>query len=437
MFNKDGTKQIQVKGSAAFKAATSKGWMAKPQPRPTSPPQGGDGTQPGAAAAGAGQAQQDPLGKVGMGEAFGRGVNPLHQPPSSGLPSFGDWSDVPADMLNIRESAGMMKAGNIKGGLAMDAGTLTSLAGPELLKGVGKMMEGTKLGASTKGLGIAAASRAKSLARQIGGSIKDARLSESLVTPITDQLNKMFEGLHTTLEHFDIPLSGRAKQLIIDIARNNPEASKEISDLYRETGRSVTTGSQQGSSKVVQATKKLGKGVKEVVRDTNATKTANTIKDNRYAVRGSMAYRDADKLVTRLKSMAREHPALGKIAEEVDSAIDGIAKTAGKLDERMSLKKYWSEMKDVEAKAATSVQRSVLRGLLNKVTHGAVSAGEGKVGESEIKQANDLMRRIQGKAKRDVLEKIGKVTQQAGKAWQAVPPTYRAILSAFSAGPEL
>jgi hypothetical protein len=443
---------IQIKGSAAFKAATAKGWSAKPltpasdgqgggQPpgggNTPSAPQGGAGQGGDAGAGGGGGQQPDPLAKVGMGEAFGRGVNPFHQPPSSGLPSFGDWSDVPADMLNIRESAGMIKAGNLKGGLAMDAGTLASLAGPEIVKGIGKGLQGAKLLPKEGGLGIAAASRAKGLMRQIGGTIKDARLSETLVTPLHNHLNQMFEGLHKAMDGSKIPLSNRAKSLIIDVVRNNPDAAKELGELYRETGKTITTAAQQGSSKVVQATRKLGKGVKEVVRDTNASKTANTLRDSRYAVRQMLEYRDADKLVTRLKSMAREHPALGKIAEEIDNAVDGVAKTMGKLDERTQLKGYWAELKDIESKAATGVQRSVLRAMLSKVSRGAVSTGEGKISEDAIKQANDLMRRMQGKAKRDVIEQIGKVSEKAGKAWQAVPPAYRAIISGFNAGPNL
>jgi coenzyme F420-reducing hydrogenase alpha subunit len=268
------------------------------------------------------------------------------------------------------------------------------------------------------------------LVKRIGGNIKDARLADELVQPIRQLLDAKFEPLHKALEGETIQLSNVAKQTIKNVVRNEPEMAKEISDLYRETGQTISKGI--GSSFEHATKTRLGKGVSEVAKRTQSMR--DMLKDTRYAIRQTLDYRSADKLVTRLRSLERESPQLGKLADEIEKGIDTVAKTLGKGAERAQLKQYYKEYRDVEKAAATSVTRSTLRALAKKLPKvgGLVDAGGGKVGSEEIEAANRLMRKIQGDMKSEAIRKIGQVSEMAGKAWQRIPPAYRALLSGFT-----
>jgi hypothetical protein len=458
MYNKDGTKQIQVQGSAAFKAAQAKGWSKdkpiNPTPQAAQPkPDQGQG-KPG----------DNPLTNVGFGGGFARGINPFHTPADpANLPSFSNISqnkgqqpgmmdkvsDTVADSLNIREAAGMMHAGNVKGGLGMEAGTMASMFGSEALKLGGKAMKGVEPLANTA-LDMAgkreAAQKAFQLVKTIKGNIKDARIAETLVQPIRNVLNAKFEPMHKALENEAVQFTNKAKSLITAIARNNPEAAKEISELFRETGR--TTTSTTAAADKLRSVQKVGQGtitvpsgaqvagkMKRISEAGSATR--DVTKDTRYAVRPNYDYRSADRMVSRLRSMQGEHPILGKLADEIDKGLDDVAKAKGLLQDRIQLKGWYKQLKDIEVAATTSVTHSALRQMAKAVPKLGkfVSSGEGKVGEEEVKAANDLMREIQGKVKNEAIAKIGQIAEKAGKTWQRVPPAYKAILSGFSQGP--
>jgi hypothetical protein len=376
LYSPKSNKTIMVKGSADLKKAVSLGWLTKPPQAPDSSGHAGRGGFSGT------MPPQAPK-QEGAGAGFMEGLNPFHSAPV-GTPSTGSGlKDTGMDMLNLREISDPKQSKAHAAG--MMGGTIAGLMGPELIKGAGKAMKGTELG--DKALSMAekrmASVKAVQLVKQLRGNIKDARLAETLVQPIRSLLDRRFEPMHKALEKEAIAMPNAATQLLKRIVKNEPEMEKEVATLLNRT---------------------------------------------------ALDYREADKIVSHLKSIGHESPQIHSLAEVLDKEIDKVATKAGLGAERTKLKGWYKEMNDVAAAAHTSVTRSALRSLARKIPNVGrlIPEGGGKVGEAETKAANALMQRIQGDVRSDAIRQIGKISERAGKAYQRSMAGWRAIQAAFS-----
>jgi hypothetical protein len=434
--------------------------------------------------------EQSPEAKnMGMFEAFTRGMglatgkdeggkfhqsgNPLdllHTPPP-GLPSFGSTlENAFADTLNIREGAGLYRAGNKSAGMAMNVGSVLGLFGPDFIRGVGSGMKGGELTSAGK---RQAAEAAASLAKKIRGSIADARVGETLVQPIREALETRFSKLHGALEGKYVQFDQQAKGLIQQIVRYNPDLTKHISDLFRETGRSITTAATE-SEKVRTASRAAGKVVPETldvdrraqelakkmvdpakdpqkyiqteqkikekllgkakVMGEVGTSTKEVTKDVKHVARPYMEYKEANAVVRRLRDLQHEHPIAGKLADAIDGSIDRLAGFHGLGPERDNLKNMYKEFKDLEVAAATSVEKGFIRDLVRKTQAGRIllGPGEGKVQAKVEQAASKLLNKITGETKEQMLKDVGKWVEGAGAAAKQVPRYWKALHTAFT-----
>jgi hypothetical protein len=253
-----------------------------------------------------------------------------------------------------------------------------------------------------------------------------------LVQPIREALNAKFEPLHKALDQFIVPVSQKAQDLIRAIHELEPEMAKEVGGLIRETGQATRKAVTKSVEDI--AKKRTGKGMMNIRKAGESV--ARTAKDVTYSVRSTLNYREADKLVSRLSQFAHSSPRLAELAGEVEREIDAVAHAQGLGKERTELKALWGEMQAVKNAAVASVKdKSAIRQVVKAVSSkaGAILAdGEKVVGGPELQAAEELLRKIQGsKAASSVRRGIGKAGQAAAGAWKAIPPAWRAAVSAM------
>jgi hypothetical protein len=380
MWNKRGDKSFDVEPMAAAKWEAA-GWSRKKPPAKDSSGHAGrggfSGTMPPAQ-----QQKVQPGGGSDFDRGWAEGVNPFHGAPDStphiGSGALGKAADIGADMLNLREISDPKQS---KGhALGMMGGTITSLAGPELLKVGGRAMKG--------GLTVAekskAAEKAVGLVKELRGSIKDANLSEQVVQRIRGALDAKYEPMHKALEKEIVPINTTAQRLLTRMETNLPKnVQKDVAHLFGRT---------------------------------------------------ALDYREAVSTVSKLREAQGQSPLIKAFVDIVDKELDGIASKAGLGTERAQLKTWYRQMNEIARSAHVSIERSAIRAMARSIPNIGkfVSPGEGRVGEQETKAAAKLLKEITGSAKREAIEKMGKATESAAKSYQKVQAMYRAMHSAFN-----
>ena len=265
--------------------------------------------------------------------------------------------------------------------------------------------------------------------------------------------------------------------MIEQIVRYNPDLRKEITDLFRETGRTVTSTATE--SQKVRTASKAAKGVvpatldidrraqelaKQVVDPAKdpqkyiqtaqkykdmllkkgkvlgeaGTATREVTKDTRYAARPYMEYKEANGIVRRLRDLAYDHPIAGKLADVIDGSIDELAKYHGLEDERAKIKQYYKEFKDIENGALLDVHKSLVRDIARRTQVGKalIQEGQGYVGKQTERAIAKLMNKLGADTKAEMVRDAGKWLEQTGKWSKRVPLMWRAIMSGFDQSPE-
>lgn len=392
-----GKAPIQVPASR-YKEAVAQGWgMNPPTPKADAGPSPGDAHASGMSYSG--KMPADPLHDTTFMQAFSKGINPLHTPPE-GLPKDpglgGTSRAMAADMLNLREMAGMRHHGNIAGEAGMMAGTGLSMAGPEIIKG---MVGGSRAIKGLKGAAMAAdaAERAADLQKELKGPIKAARAAADFTQPIIDSLSKQYAKLHGVLDKEVLPHSAR----IVQIA-NKMEMAKE--PAIAKLGEDLLT-----------KTRKLGGG------------TATTLLEFGQA---HGLHRQVQRMMARLDTYkigqwAGDLKELDQILEAGKSAV-ATSKGIGPEWERLG--DLWKSTNDL---AKAIVQRmSTGSGFIDKTAErlglkglpaGAVGAGKELAGKAGVKSSELVRPGVSG-------AKVG------ATAMQGLPPIYRAIMSMLTQG---
>jgi hypothetical protein len=320
---------------------------------------------------------------------LGHGVNPTHGAPE-GTPSSGGMGwDAGADMFNMREAKQLFESGDKNKkmeGIGLSIGTGVGFGASEVLKGVGAGMKEAKLGAAAKRM---IGEKAVDLVKSIRGTIKDSRLGEELVQRHRDVLNGMYKTFHAAQEKEIVPLSNAAQKMLLRMEQHLPKTlQKDVAHLF---GRSA------------------------------------------------LDYKEAFEEVSKLRHLEGQSSILGKFADELDKELDKVAAKNGLSTERGQLKGWYKRLNEISSAGAQSIEKSALRSALRSVSKVGkfVPAGEGRVGEHEVKQADALWKELTGKAKNDILTKIGKVTEFTAKKYKQTTLGYRALHSALnSMGPE-
>lgn len=433
MWDKRGDQSIEITPDAVDQA-TANGWFRqKPSPQPKQ-------------AAAPAKPAYDPITQTGFGRGVKKGLNPFHSAPE-GLPSrghdiipdkgmathlAGGAVDVAEDMFNIRETKEMWNKGNKSGAIGLGIGSTAALVGPELLKMGSKALKGS--GILDKALSAAGKSEAIKRAMSTTGKTigKTRAIAEQLIQPIHEALNARFEPMHKALEKQIIPLSAEAQRLVKGIAELEPEMEKHVSGLIKETGETVSKAI--GKSAETAKKTKLGGGVTKTVK--SGQKAIDTTKEVKRMVRTALDYREADKLVSKLKSIAGGSDRVTRLAGEIDKEIDTIAKAAGLEKERSQLKGLWKEMHDVRNVAWESVkEKGLARQLVKAISHQAGSVlgeGERQASKEAIELADKLFAKVTGEKAGALRKAVGKAGIAGSKVWRTLPPAWKAINSMFT-----
>lgn len=179
---------------------------------------------------------------IGFGQGVAQGFNPFHTPPQEiqhKLPNtkMGNAATFGEDMFNAREISQRGGSGDKAGaaGMALGTGLQWGTQG-KMLEGAGKALGAGARAAEDSHMIGPAIKRAKSLAKEVGGSIDTARLATRFSQPLRSSLNKQWDAFHALMQD-SLPINPKAQVLINNLRRSmtgvtkNPAIAKLANDL--------------------------------------------------------------------------------------------------------------------------------------------------------------------------------------------------------------